>query len=114
MAYTLDGIISSVLDYLADNPEVTSLIDAQVAHSTGARREPGRAATGAPAGGGHSPELVNDPQAAGTDPLPGRLTIHPVPATRTHQVQPLIRTQGDTYIDSQRPSDSVQKTWAQG
>ena len=93
VAYTLDGIISSVLDYLADNPEVTSLIDAQVARilpvlgENPAVQQLVRRQVEA-----ILPELVNDPQVQAGQYIQ-YLNQNP------DQVQPLIRTQGDTYID---------------
>lgn len=99
VAYTLDGIIGSVLDYLADNPEVTSLIDAQVSRilpvlgQNPAVQQLVRQQVEA-----ILPDLVNEPAIqtlirAQAGQYIQYLNEHP------DQVQPLIRAQGDTYID---------------
>ncbi len=99
VAYTLDGIINSVLDYLADNPEVTSLIDTQVSRilpvlgQNPAVQQLVRQQVEA-----ILPDLVNDPQIQALIRAQAGAYIQYL-NQNPDQVQPLIRSQGDTYID---------------
>lgn len=99
VAYTLDGIITSVLDYLADNPEVTSLVDAQVSRilpvlgQNQAVQQLVRQQVSA-----ILPELVNDPEIQALIRAQAGQYLQFL-NQNPDQVQPLIRAQGDTYID---------------
>ena len=114
VAYTLDGIIASILDYLADNPEVTHLIDTQVSRilpllgQNPAVQELVRRQVNA-----ILPELVNSPEIqALIRTQAGQylqyLNQHP------DQVQPLIRAQGDTYIDYLNTNPAAVQNLVQG
>mgnify|MGYP003382397566 CR=1 FL=1 len=99
VAYTIDGIINSVLDYLSADPDVTALVNAQVERilpvlgQNPAVQQLVRQQVEA-----ILPQLANDPQIQALIRAQAGQYIQYL-NQNPDQVQPLIRAQGDTYID---------------